>query len=59
MVRDTKRVFVRVKDGPLGEVRYKEVYRSNLSETLAVKVALERNGHQVVVQSDGRPPHSY
>lgn len=57
--RENKGVFVRVNDGPLGEIRYKEIYRSNTTEASAIKVALERAGHQVVVQSDHRPPHSY
>jgi len=53
------RVFVRYADGPLNEIRYREVgIARDVHEAYVVKNALEAVGAQVVVQNDPRPPHS-
>jgi len=53
------RVFVRQANGPLGEYRFDEVMSTSHShEARMIQAALERIGHQVIVQGDARPPHS-
>lgn len=59
MSDDRRSVFVRESNGPLGEIRYREVAMYNPSTANDVAKALREVGHQVVVQTDRRPPHSY
>ncbi len=52
-------IFVRVKDGPRGERRYREVGRTDdVHEARRAKDMLEKAGRKVIVQSDRRPPGS-
>ncbi len=53
-------IFVRVKDGPRGERRFRSVGRTDdVHEARRDKVLLERAGHTVIVQADRRPPFSF
>ncbi len=52
-------IFVRVKDGPRGERRYRSVGRTDdVHEARRDKAMLERAGQKVIIQADRRPPHS-
>lgn len=63
MIRDPNRypfvhVYVRRPDGPLGERRYDDVYRTRvLREAREIRGALERADHrEVILRSSAVPP---